>query len=84
MAHIALNNKLLERYFRFLKSYDKKTKKAIISMLSESLNTESETPDDKKPLSDLFGAWKDKRDSDDIIEDIISSRVENRKIEEFE
>ena len=77
MTHIALNNKILERYFRFLTKFDSKTKMKLISLLSEDLKTELESPEDKESISNLFGAWKDNRESDDIIKNIINSRVLN-------
>lgn len=71
MASITLNNKALERYYRMLKDLDDLSKKKLILKLTESL----ETKEDEIELRLLFGAWKDSRDSDEIINEIYAARV---------
>ncbi len=82
MGHLAINNKILEKYFRFLARLDNNSKKRLIIRLTESIETES----DKKnnDFYKLFGAWNDKRNAEEIINEIRNSRIENRKIENFE
>ncbi len=81
MASITLNNSSLKRYIDLFKNIDLKSKKKIIVGLTESINETNISPSNN--LSSLFGAWEDNRDSDEIINDIKSSRVNNRDIEKF-
>ena len=81
MASITLNNSSLKRYIDLFKNIDLKSKKKIIVGLTESINETDISPSNN--LSSLFGAWEDNRDSDEIINDIKSSRVNNRDIEKF-
>ena len=82
MGHLAINNKILDKYFRFLARLDNNSKKRLIIRLTESIENES----DKKnnDFNKLFGAWNDKRNEEEIINEIRNSRIENRKIENFE
>ena len=69
---IALTNKTIEKYFGFLKKLDNGSKKKLIIKLTESI----ETGDERKfDIRSLFGAWEDKRDSDEIVEEIRNSRI---------
>lgn len=70
---IALKNTTIDKYFGFLKRLDNVTKKRLIVKLTESIEVKEKTHID---LASLYGAWEDSRDSDEIINDIISSRVE--------
>ena len=81
MGHLAINNKILDKYFRFLARLDNNSKKRLIIRLTESIETES----DKKSndFNKLFGAWNDQRNAEEIINEIKNSRIENRKIENF-
>ena len=81
MGHLAINNKILDKYFRFLARLDNNSKKRLIIRLTESIEIES----DKKSndFNKLFGAWNDKRNAEEIINEIRNSRIENRKIENF-
>lgn len=80
MGSLTLSNKVLDKYFAFLTRFDNQTKKKLIIKLTDSIET---PPVRKFDLSALFGAWEDHRSSDEIIEDIRQSRVENRNIETF-
>ena len=80
MGHLAINSKILDKYFGFLVGLDNNSKKRLIIKLTESIETEK---DEKVDLELLYGAWEDNRNSDEIIKDIRDSRIENRNIEEL-
>jgi hypothetical protein len=80
MGYLAINSKILDKYFGFLVKLDNSSKKRLIIKLTESIETEEEK---KSDINLLYGAWVDNRDSDEIIKEIRDSRIENRKIEEF-
>lgn len=80
MANLTLNNKTLEKYFGLLKGLDNLSKKKLIIKLTESL----EIKEEKVDLQTLFGAWKDNKDSDEIIKEIRESRIEKSDNEGFE
>ncbi len=73
------NNKLADNYFRYLKNLDTESKKRLIIRLTESIE-EGERPD---KLDQLFGAWKDSRSAEEIIDDIRKSRVNVKDIEDL-
>jgi hypothetical protein len=77
---LALTNKTIDKYFGFLTRLDNGSKKKLIIKLTESIETKEEN---KFDLQDLYGAWEDSRDSDEIIKEIRDSRVNNRDIAEF-
>lgn len=77
---LALTNSTINKYFGFLTKLDNRSKKKIIIMLTESIETEGEN---KFNLKDLFGAWEDSRNSDEIIEEIRKSRIEKKVISDF-
>jgi len=56
MGHLTINNKILDKYFRFLINLDIKSKKRLIIKLTESIETAEESDID---LNNLYGAWKD-------------------------
>lgn len=66
---------------RFRKTSDRKffmkvnSNKALNKKLSEKIESLS--------LNRLFGTWEDSRDSDEIISEIIESRVEKNDLEAF-
>lgn len=79
MATITLNNSSLKKYLDLLRNLDLKSKKKIVHELSESIK---DSEDNKSnDFFSLFGAWEDTRDSDEIINEIRSSRINNRDIE---
>ncbi len=81
MGHLAVNNSILDRYFKFLTKFDDNSKKRLIDKLTESL--EKGTSKTNTKISNLFGAWIDENSSDKIIEIIRDSRVEKHKLEDF-
>lgn len=81
MATITLDNSSLRKYIDLLRKLDIQSRKMIVSELTESINASEEDRDND--FFSLFGSWKDDRDSDEIIRDIRSSRVDNRDIENF-
>lgn len=82
MATITLDNSSLKKYIDLLRKLDVKSKKKIVSELNDSIKESEEEKKDNDFFS-LFGSWNDDRDSDEIIKDIRSSRVDNRDIESF-
>ena len=78
MGGLVVTNKMLDRYFGFLKDLDRKAKKVIISRLTKSIK---EDPKENLDLNGLFGAWEDSLDSDEIISEIRASRVEKNNTE---
>ncbi|MBA7543637.1 hypothetical protein ES705_35974 [subsurface metagenome] len=79
MGSIAINKKLIDNHFRFLKNLDTDSKKRLIVRLTESIDISSK----KDKLDKLFGAWKDSRDAEEIIRDIEGSRTSSKEIEEL-
>ncbi|MEA3445369.1 MAG: hypothetical protein U9R19_11670 [Bacteroidota bacterium] len=77
---LALTNRTIDKYFRFLTKLDNGSKKKLIIKLTESIETKKESGFD---LSSLYGAWEDVKDSDEIIKEIRESRIDNRKIADF-
>lgn len=75
MGRFVISNKILEKYFGYLKHLDNTTKKNLINKLTKSLDTKTPKPFD---IKSIFGAWEDDRSSDEIIREIKSSRVEKR------
>lgn len=73
MGALTVSNIILDKYFRFLKILDVKSKKRLIVKLEESIDSNS---NEVFNLTSLFGAWEDNKDSDAIINQIRSSRVE--------
>ena len=77
---LALTNKTIDRYFGFLTRLDNISKKKLIVKLTESI----EIKEDKEfDLHSLHGAWEDSRDSDEIIKDILESRIEKQNTADF-
>lgn len=81
MGSLTISNKILNKYFGYLKNLDNKAKKSLIIKLTKSLETKSKK---KFDLNEIFGGWEDDRDADEIISDIISSRVNKHNTESFE
>lgn len=77
---LALTNNTIDKFFGFLSQIDNDSKKKMIIKLTESIEIKEES---KFNLRSLFGAWEDNRDSDEIINEIKNSRVENKNIAEF-
>ena len=73
MGSLTISNKILEKYFGYLKNLDTNAKKYLIIELSKSIETKSKKSFD---IKSVYGAWEDERTSDEIISEIKSSRVE--------
>ena len=80
MGALVISNKILDKYFGFLKTLDIKSKKRLITKLEESIESNS---DSKFDLRNIFGAWEDTKDSSEIIKEIKTSRVEKSISENF-
>ena len=80
MGNLNLNNNTLEKYFGILKNLDDNSKKNLIIKLTKSLQTNKK---DLTEIDEIFGAWKDSREADDIIADIKSSRINKEEKESF-
>ena len=78
MGSLVVTNKMLDKYFRFLKDLDDKAKKVLINKLTGSMK---EKPKEDFELNSLFGAWEDSLNSDEIINEIRASRVEKSNTE---
>lgn len=78
MGSLTVSNKVLDKYFGYLKNLDNKAKKTLIAKLTESLDIR---PKKKFDPESIFGAWVDNRTSDEIIADIRNSRVEKDNTE---
>ena len=77
---LAFEKNNVNSYFRLMKNWDTESKKDLIIKLTQSINNKTE---DNHDFSSCFGAWDDERSSDEIIDDIRNSRVNNRDIEDF-
>lgn len=74
---LTLSKELLEKYLGILSVFDDKSKKELIQRLKKSLReSENKTYD----LNKLSGAWEDDKSSDQIIEEIKTSRINSRDI----
>lgn len=81
MGNLVISDKILDKYFGYLKNLDNNTKKNLIIKLTKSIETKSKKPFDIKTI---FGAWEDERTSDEIIDEIKASRVEKTNIASLE
>ncbi len=80
MGSLALNNKTLDKYIRFLSKLDNSTKKRLIIKLTESL----ELSDNKSfDLDSIYGTWEDSKDSDTIIKEIEIQELKTEKLRVF-
>lgn len=81
MGQLALSTQLIEKYFKFLFQFDRPTRQNLAERLSKTLEIDSKK---ERDLSHFFGAWKDDRDSDQIIQEIRLSRVDKNMGPHFE
>ncbi len=81
MGSLTISNKVLDKYFGYLKNLDNKAKKSLIIKLTKSIETKSKKEFD---INKMFGAWNDNKSSDEIILEIKSSRVNKINTESFE
>lgn len=75
MGSLTISNKILDKYFGYLKNLDNDTKKSLIIKLTKSIETKSKKAFD---IKSIFGEWEDDKSSDEIISEIKSSRVEKQ------
>ncbi len=80
MGSLAISNKMLKNYLQILRKLDNRSKKQIIISLTESIETPEKPAAD---LNEIYGAWDDPRDSDEIIKEIKESRVNYNRLEKF-
>jgi hypothetical protein len=80
MSNETLNIKFVDNHFRFLKNLDPGSKKKLIAMLTRSI--EHTEPSDV--IDKLYGAWKDSRNANEIIEAIRKSRINSKEVEDIE
>lgn len=78
--NLAQKNKKVNKYFRLMKNWDTESKKNLIIKLTKSINDETNF---NRDFSSCFGAWDDDRSTNEIIDDIKNSRVNNPEIEDF-
>ena len=76
----AVNTRMVDSYFRYMRNWDVNTKKDIIIKLTASIDSQG---NDKNDFSSCYGAWEDSRTADEIINELRTDRVNNREIEEF-
>ena len=79
--NVAVTNRMIDSYFRFMRNWNTDAKKDIIIKLTASID--SKTNDDHD-FSSCFGAWEDERTADEIINELRADRVNSREIEPFE
>lgn len=77
---LALTNNTINKFFGFLFRVDNDSKKKLIIKLTESIEDKDNS---KFDLNSLYGAWEDDKDSDEIISDIIKSRIDSNKAIDF-
>lgn len=75
---LASENDKVNRFFGFLKNWDRESKEALIVKLKKSINYPT-----KQDFSSCFGAWEDERSTEEIVSDIRNDRVNQRDIEDF-
>lgn len=80
MNKLEFNTKLLDQYLNLLSNLSVNAKKYLIEKLRTSLNQDPK----KSGNSNLFGSWKSNETSEQLIEEIYSSRNFYRSIEKFE
>lgn len=81
MGSLQISNKILDKYFGYLKNLDINSKKSLIKKLTKSIETK---PTDKFAIETIYGAWDDTRSSDEIINEIKLSRNEKNNTPSFE
>lgn len=77
---LALTNNTINKFFGFLFRVDNDSKKKLIIKLTESIEDKDNS---KFDLNSLYGAWEDDKDSDEIISEIIKSRIDSNKAINF-
>lgn len=72
---------ILDGYWGLLSNLNPDLKLKLIEKLSKSVHKDLSA--NKNRFEKSFGAWNDSRESDEIINEIRSSRIFNREIESF-
>ena len=73
---------IAESIFRMVRNLSPDVKLDLISKISHSLKgTQTMVKDDS--WKELFGKWESKQSSEEIIEELRSSRYSNRQIEDL-
>lgn len=75
------NNTIVEGYVGLLDNLSASNKLDLISKLTASVKTDLTTK--KSSFKKAFGAFESKKTAEEIIDEIRSSRVTTRQIEEF-
>jgi len=75
------NNTIVEGYVGLLENLSASNKLDLISKLTASVKTNLTTK--KSFFKKAFGAFESKKNAEEIIDEIRSSRVTTRQIEEF-
>jgi hypothetical protein len=78
--NLAVTNRMVNNYFRYMRNWDADTKKNLIIKLTASIDSKQQNAFD---FSSCFGAWVDDRSADDIINDLRADRLNSKEIEEF-
>ena len=78
--NIALNNSLIESYFKYFINLDTASKKQLIIRLTQSID---ELSKDSHDFSACFGAWDDERKAQEIFDDIQRDRVNISEMEDL-
>jgi hypothetical protein len=73
MAITESDRKVVDKYFDLVKWLDNPSKKELIIRLTKSL--EVEPNNESKDWKTLIGNWVDDRDVDEVVNDIINSRI---------
>jgi len=78
---VKANTEILNNYLGLLKNLNPDLKLELIKKLTKSVKKDISPK--KNSFEKSFGAWKSKKKSDEIIEEIRSSRNFKREIEQF-
>lgn len=71
------NNKMVDRYFSFMRNWDNEAKKDLIIKLTKSLDSNKQK---NRDFSSCFGEWDDVRSADEIIDELRQDRNNERMI----
>ena len=76
----AVEQKILNGYLDLIKSLTPAMKLNLIKRLKESMK---KSKSDESQIEEAFGSWHSNETAEELIEDIKSSRMTHRQIEEF-
>ena len=79
---IDINKRLVETYFAMMSNLGSDSKLDLISKLTSSMRKKSDPSDTS--IIKLFGAFENDKSAEEIISELRSSRIFNKKIESFE